>query len=75
MTYAELLAHFGTQAQAAAAIGVTQPAISRWKARVIPPFQQLRIEALTGRRLRADKHVLPPKLGRRRRAFAGVTAA
>lgn len=54
-----VIRHFGTQAKLAKAISTTQPAISNWKKRKrIPALQQLRIEAATGGKFKADKSIL-----------------
>lgn len=54
-----VIKHFGSQAAAAAAIGVTQPTISNWKTRGrIPNLQQLRIEHISRGKLRADSKIL-----------------
>lgn len=59
MKFDQLIKHFGTQASAAAAIGVTQPTLSNWKSRgKIPDIQQLRIEHVTGGKLKADSKIL-----------------
>lgn len=58
----QVITFWGTQVAAAAAIGVTQPTISMWRARgSVPRLQQLRIEHLTGGRLKADKAILGRK--------------
>jgi DNA-binding transcriptional regulator YdaS (Cro superfamily) len=54
MTYSDLIAHFGTQVAAAAALGIHQSNVSDWKARgVIPPLRQLELERLTSGVLKA----------------------
>lgn len=64
MDFDAVIRFFGSQVAAAAALGVTQPTISMWRARgSIPHLQQLRIEHITDGRLRADKNIL----GRKRR--------
>lgn len=58
----QVINYFGTQVAAAAAIGVTQPTVSMWRARgSVPHLQQLRIEHITGGKLRADKAILGRK--------------
>jgi DNA-binding transcriptional regulator YdaS (Cro superfamily) len=55
-----VIKHFGSQAAAASALGVTQPTISNWKTRgKIPKLQQLRIEHITSGKLRAVSGILP----------------
>ena len=55
-----VIKYFGSQIAAATALDVTQPTISNWKTRGrIPHLQQLRIEHITGGKLRADKSILP----------------
>lgn len=62
MKLEKLIAHFGTQVAAAHAIGVTQPTISNWRTRGhIPHLQQLRIEYITGGKLKADPKILKSK--------------
>lgn len=65
MNFNQLLNHFGTQVKAAEALGCTQPTLSNWKKRGrIPHLQQLRIEHITGGKLRAKDGILPRKLSR-----------
>ena len=55
----QIISHFGSQVVAAQAIGVTQPTLSNWKKRGrVPQLQQLRIEHITRKRLRAEPHIL-----------------
>lgn len=55
MTFLQLIKHFGTQLQAAKAIGCSQPTLSNWKARGrIPLLQQMRIELITEGKLKAQ---------------------
>lgn len=62
MKFDSLIDHFGSQVAAADALGVTQPTLSNWKARgQIPHIQQLRIELVTGGKLKAKP--LMPKRG------------
>lgn len=59
MNLEHLIAHYGTQAEAARKLGLTQPSISNWKARgSIPHLQQLRIQHITRGKLKADPEVL-----------------
>jgi len=60
MRIEKALSHFKTQALLANALGVSQPAVSAWRKRgSIPELQQLRLEALTGGKLKADSSILP----------------
>ena len=66
MTYDELFDYYGSQKAIAAALGVSQPAVSYWSTRSkVPKFQQLRAEAFTSRVLVADDTILqrPSKQG------------
>ena len=55
----QVIKHFGSQALAAEALGCSQPAISNWKSRgAIPQLQQLRIEHVTGGKLKAQPNIL-----------------
>jgi DNA-binding transcriptional regulator YdaS (Cro superfamily) len=55
----KVIKHFGSQVALAQAIGTTQPTISNWKTRKkIPALQQLRIEQVTGGKLKADRKIL-----------------
>lgn len=59
MTFNDLIQYFGTQKAIAAALGVSQPAVSNWSTRgQVPSFQQLRAEAVTRKKLRADSKIL-----------------
>lgn len=59
MKFDKLIAHFGSQVQAATALGVTQPTLSNWKKRGhIPHLQQLRIEHLTKGKLKANPSIM-----------------
>ena len=69
MTFDQLLAHYGTQKKAAAALaafgdgkggnGLAQSSISEWGERGIPPARQAQYEILTKGKLKADR---PKKL-------------
>jgi hypothetical protein len=55
MTYDELIAHYGSPAQAAAARGLDRQVLHGWKSRgSIPLEQQLQYELLTDGALKAD---------------------
>lgn len=48
------ISHFGSQVALANALGIQQPAVSMWKSRgAIPHLQQIRIEHITGGKLKA----------------------
>lgn len=65
MKFEKLIAHFGSQVLAAAALGVTQPTLSNWKKRGrIPYLQQLRIEHVTKGKLKANPEILKRKVSR-----------
>lgn len=62
MTPDQVIKHFGTQAAAAEALGIGQPAVSNWVARgVVPSVSQLKLEMVTGGKLKADKKILSVK--------------
>lgn len=59
MNINDLIAYFGSQAEAARKLGVTQPSLSNWKSRgTIPLLQQLRIQHITKGRLKASPDAL-----------------
>lgn len=53
MKTSDLLAHFGSQAKVAVALGIKQPSVARW-AEYPPELRQLQAEALTGGALKAE---------------------
>jgi DNA-binding transcriptional regulator YdaS (Cro superfamily) len=55
MTYSELIEHYGSQAEAARALGLKQPSIHEWQATTIPYDRQCQIQIATGGRLLARK--------------------
>ncbi len=61
MTYDDVIEHFGTQAKAADALGLTQSSISDWKRVGITNLRQLHIEAVTKGRLKADPEAKKPE--------------
>lgn len=74
MTYEQALAMFGTQANLARVLGVTQSTVSLWgkgprgaKVFTIPESYQFKLEVITDGRLRADEAI--------RRPFAAQQAA
>ncbi len=54
MTYDELICHYGTQQEAADAIGVSQPTISGWREGGIPVLRQYQIQVITRGRLKVQ---------------------
>lgn len=65
MKFEQLIKHFGSQVQAANALGVQQPTISNWKKRgSIPHLQQLRIEHVSKGKLKASPDILKRKVSR-----------
>jgi hypothetical protein len=55
MTLDQLIAHYGTQAKAAKALGVTWAALHVWRRRgAIPYLRQLQIQEVTGGELKPD---------------------
>lgn len=54
MTYEQVLKHFGSQAAAARALGVSQPSVWGWQKAGIPIERQIDIEIKTEGKLRAD---------------------
>jgi hypothetical protein len=59
MTTDQLIAHYGTQAKAAKALGLTWAAVYVWRRRdAIPYLRQLQIQEITGGALKADAPVV-----------------
>lgn len=59
MTPKKVLNHYVTQAAAAEAAGVTQPAVARWvKAGRVPELAQLKLQHQSGGALKADPKIL-----------------
>jgi hypothetical protein len=54
MTYDQLIAHYGSEAKAAAARGIDRQVVHRWKGRRIPTDQQIEYEIVSGKKLLAD---------------------
>ena len=55
MTYDELIAHYSSESDAAAAIGVPRQTVHRWKSIPrIPTDQQIAFEVATNGELKAD---------------------
>lgn len=72
MTYDEALGIFGTQANLARALGITQSTVSLWgkgprgaKAFAVPRAYQYQLEVITGGKLRADAELRKPVHDRR----------
>lgn len=60
MNIKQAIKHFRVQTALADALGVSQPCVSNWVKRdKIPGFQQLRLEAVTEGKLKADRSILP----------------
>lgn len=55
MTYQELIAYYGTQAETARQLGLAQPSIHEWQHKTIPYDKQCQIQIQTGGRLIARK--------------------
>lgn len=64
MTFDQLIAHYGTQEKAGAALGqlgegkgagIKQSSVSEWKEKGIPPARQAQYELITRGRLKADR--------------------
>lgn len=55
MTYDQLIAHYGSQAETARALGLKQPSIAEWKQATIPYDRQCQIQINTGGRLLARR--------------------
>lgn len=57
MTYTQLIAHYGSQAAAARAIGVKPPSVAEWKEKGIPAPRQAQYELDSHGALIADRPV------------------
>lgn len=55
MTFDDLITHYGTQAEAARRLGLSQPSIHEWQHSTIPYDRQCQIQIETGGKLRASK--------------------
>jgi len=55
MTYKQLISYYGTQAAAAAALGIKQPSVAEWKASGIPLPRQAQYQIATNGKLKASK--------------------
>jgi hypothetical protein len=54
MNFQDLINHFGSQANAAKAVGTSPQVVSMWKRNGIPPGRQFELQILTGGVLRAS---------------------
>lgn len=55
----QVIKYFGSQVAVADALGVQQPAVSMWRTRGhVPHLQQLRLEHITGGKLKASPDIL-----------------
>ena len=62
MTYDDLIRHYGTQAEAAKALGIpARSLLSWWKKHGIPGPRQFEIAAKTGGALAVDPELLEPR--------------
>lgn len=58
MTFEDLIEHFGSQAEAARAIGVTRGRVWQWRLEGIPTLRQFQIERITGGALVASSDLM-----------------
>ena len=58
MTKDEAIAHFGSQAALADALGIKPPSVAEWDA--VPDLRQLQLEILTRGKLKADPELKRP---------------
>lgn len=52
---------FGSQRKLAAALGIAQPSVANWPD-IVPELWQLKIEAITRGRVKADPAIKQPKI-------------
>lgn len=57
MSYAQLIAFYGTQAEAARILGLKPPSVAEWKKKGIPLPRQAQYELQTKGKLKADRPV------------------
>ena len=57
MTYAELIAHYGSQTDAARALGIKSSSVFEWKEKGVPLPRQAQYELLTEGKLKADRPI------------------
>ena len=62
MTHDDLIQYYGNATKAAAALGVSSPAVSVWRTRGIPIGRQALIQLQTRGRLRADRPETVPTI-------------
>jgi hypothetical protein len=55
MTYAQLVKHYGGEAEAVRALGIPQSTINSWRKHGIPRWRQSHVEHATNGKLRAAK--------------------
>jgi hypothetical protein len=60
MTKDEAIRHYGTQQALADALGIKQSSVAEW-GEYPPELRQIQLEMLTGKKLRAERGVLPTK--------------
>lgn len=60
MRTADVVAHFGSQAALARALGVKQPSVQDW-GEIVPPLRQLQIEKITDGKFKAEPDVFDKK--------------
>ena len=58
MTYNELIRHYGSQAKAARALGLSPPSVWAWKGGEIPDLRQIEIQKRTGGKLKANPAIV-----------------
>ena len=56
MTLDQVVKHFGSQAAAARALGIKQPAVAQWR-KGVPKLRQLQIQVVTAGKLQARQQV------------------
>lgn len=60
MQKSAVLEHFGTVTATAKALGISHVAVSKWS-ETIPQGRAYQIEVLTGGKLKANTHSVPPQ--------------
>ena len=58
MTLDQCLAHYGSHAEIARALGIKAPSIYGWT-RGVPPLRQIQLEHVSGGALKADAGIIP----------------
>lgn len=51
--YERVIAYFGSQANAAKALGISSAAVAQWKIKAIPPQRAIQIEVLSQGKIKA----------------------